>query len=151
LLVPQLEINLVKVFSPIDVIDYQCKAKDSYYLWLFCSRHDDQYTFLICYPFYQQTSKTLLNESKIQARGCLAPCGFCSPWETFKDVKTKKLYNSNSLAKVAKLTPIFTNVKLYSTFKFTKLELILAQTLNLLQLASIVEDVYFVGIQKCIP
>jgi hypothetical protein len=100
--------------------------------------------------FYIKTSKKLLNESKIQVGGFLAPCGLGSPWETFKNIETRKLDNSNSLAKATKLTPTFANVKLCSTYKFINLELILAHILNLL-LVSIIENVKFIGIQKCVP
>ncbi len=76
--------------------------------------------------FYIKTFKILMNEFKIQVRGCFAPCGLGSCWETFKDIKTRKLDNFNSLAKTTKLTPTFANVKLYYTFEFINFELILA-------------------------
>jgi len=76
--------------------------------------------------FYIKTFENLMNEPKIQARGCFVPCGLGSRWENFKDIKTKKLDNFNSLVKATKLTPIFANVKLYFTSECTNFELILA-------------------------
>jgi hypothetical protein len=78
----------------------------------------------------------------------LPPCGLSCPWETFKNIKTKKLINFNSLTKVTKLIPTFINAKLYYASKFTNLE---PNFGVVFQLSSIVEDVYFVGIQKCVP
>jgi hypothetical protein len=54
----------------------------------------------------------LLNESNIQVGGCFAPCGLGSPWEILKDIKIKKLGDSNLQTKATKFISISTDAKL---------------------------------------
>jgi hypothetical protein len=70
---------------------------------------------------FVRTSDNLLNESKIQARGCFTPYDLGSPRgtvkdnktrRTVKDIKTRKLSDSNSLIKITKFIPISINVEL---------------------------------------
>jgi hypothetical protein len=58
LIVPQLEINLVEVLGPIELIQHIINVRQMInFLLLFYSRHDSQCTFSTCHPFYPQKKK----------------------------------------------------------------------------------------------